>query len=82
MNRRVALCVPSTPVLTDRDTYPAANPDVTEAYSRFRIRTRLYAAAANVNTQPTLCSPRCLTFRSIPTVFSQPKTSSIRFRLR
>jgi len=45
-----------------------------------RIRTKLYAAAANVNIQPTFSIPRCRTFRISAIVFSQPKLSSIRFR--
>ncbi len=48
--------------------------------SRLRIRTRLYTAAAKVKSQPTRRTPRNLTLRSKPTVFSQPKTSSTRFR--
>jgi hypothetical protein len=35
-----------------------------------------------VNTHLTVSSPRCLVFRNVPTVFIQPKTSSIRFRIR
>src|SRR5438094_2816790 len=44
------------------------------------MRTKLYVAAAKVNTQPTRSNPRCRSWRSIPTVFIHPKTSSIRFR--
>ena len=36
--------------------------------------------AANVKTHPTRNTPRCLVFRSPPTVFSQPNTSSTRLR--
>jgi hypothetical protein len=43
--------------------------------SRFRILNRLYAAA-KVKTHPTLCIPRCRTFRSSAIVFSHPKLSS------
>jgi hypothetical protein len=46
-----------------------------------RILTRLYAADAKVKIQPTLKSPRCLSLRSNAMSFSQPKHSSIRFRL-
>src|SRR5438876_2118026 len=44
------------------------------------MRTKLYVAAAKVNTQPTRSNPRCRSWRSIPSVFIHPKTSSIRFR--
>ena len=47
--------------------------------SRLRILTRLYAAAVNVNTQPTFGLPRWRVLRINPTVFIQPKTSSTRF---
>src|SRR5512143_2613152 len=49
---------------------------------RFRILTKLYTATPKVNIQPTRSVPRCLVFRSIPTVFSQPKISSTRFLFR
>jgi len=47
-----------------------------------RIRTRLYAAAVKRNCQFTRAPPRCLSFRIPPTVFIQPKTSSMRLRTR
>jgi hypothetical protein len=50
--------------------------------SRFRIRTRLYAAAAKVNAQTTFAMLRCRTFLISAIVFSHPKHSSIRFRFR
>ena len=41
------------------------------ASTRLRIRTRLYTAAAKVNSQPTRYTPRSLTVRNNPTVFNQ-----------
>ena len=61
-------------------TSPLTHAAPTGLASRFRIRTRLYAAAANVNTQPTFSIPRCRTLRISAIVFSHPKHSSIRFR--
>ncbi len=43
-----------------------------------RIRTRLQAAAANVNMQPTRSSPRKRVLRCNATVIIQPNTSSTR----
>lgn len=43
---------------------------------RVLMRTRLYAAAANVNVQPTRLRPRCRSLRSVATVFIHPKTVS------
>src|SRR6185295_12721866 len=48
--------------------------------ARFRMRTRLYAAAAKVNIHPTRSFPRNFTLRNPPTVFIHPKISSTRFR--
>ena len=47
---------------------------------RFRILTRVYAAAAKVNIQRTRSSPRNRVLRCCATVFIQPKTSSTRLR--
>src|SRR5580700_11386683 len=46
-----------------------------------RMRTKLYAAAPNVNIHPTLARPRCRTLRSSATLFNHPNISSIRLRL-
>lgn len=61
-------------------TSPLTHTAPTGLASSFRIRTRLYAAAANVNIQPTFSIPRCRTFRINAIVFNHPKHSSIRFR--
>jgi hypothetical protein len=61
-------------------TSPLTHTAPTGLGSSFRIRTKLYAAAAKVNTQPTFSIPRCRTFRIRAIVFSHPKHSSIRFR--
>jgi hypothetical protein len=45
---------------------------------RVLIRTRLYAAAAKTNAQPTFARARCRVLRSPATVSSQPKSSSTR----
>lgn len=50
------------------------------AFTRLRIRTRLYTAAAKVNSYSTRCTPRSFTLRNNPTVFNHPKTSSTRLR--
>ena len=47
-----------------------------------RSRTKLYAGAAKVTIQSTSAPARCRSFRSPPTVFSQPKTCSTSFRFR
>ena len=46
----------------------------------FRIRTRLYAAAAKVKIHTTLNSPRCFSFRNSAMSFNQPKHFSMRLR--
>jgi len=48
---------------------------------RFLIRTKLYAAAAKVNIQPTLSGPRNLVWCSSAMLFIHPNTSSPRLRL-
>ena len=71
----------SFPILPESGhTSPLTHAPPTELAVSFRIRTRLYAAAANVNTQLTFSSPRCRTFRINAMVFNHPKHSSIRFR--
>ena len=45
-------------------------------------RTRLYAAMARVNSQPTLGRPRCRAFRSPAPVLAQPNAAAIRVRIR
>jgi len=51
------------------------------ASTRLRIRTRLYAPAAKVNSQPTRYTPRSVTVRNNPTVFNHPMVSSTRLRV-
>ena len=63
----------------DGHTSPLTHAAPTGLASRFRIRTRLYAPAAKVNTQPTLSIPRCRTFLIRAIVFNRPKHSSVRF---
>ena len=52
------------------------------ASRRLRIRTRLYTAAVKTNIHPTRAVPLWRVLRIPPTVFIQPKHSSIRLRLR
>src|SRR5215471_4177900 len=62
-------------------TSPQTPATPTEWASSVRIRTKLQAAAANVNTPLTFSNPRCRTVRIGAIVFSHPKHSSIRFPL-
>ena len=56
--------------------------DYAAAVSSLGIRTKLYAAAAKVNIQPTSTVPRCRVLRRPPAVLIQPNTSSMRLRPR
>jgi ribosomal protein S27E len=44
------------------------------------IRTTLYAATAKVKIHSMIARPRCRSLRNNATVFSHPKTSSMRLR--
>ncbi len=46
------------------------------------MRTRLYAARAISAQRPLRVTPQLRSFLPPPTVFSQPNTSSTRFRTR
>jgi hypothetical protein len=52
------------------------------AASSFGSRARLYPATVRVNCAPTRSVPRSMVWASGPTVLPQPKTSSIRLRMR
>lgn len=54
--------------------YEAATP-------RFRMRTRLYAAAVRLKYQSTFSTPLYRVLRRLPMVLIQPNVSSIRFRI-
>ncbi|GIU78826.1 MAG: hypothetical protein KatS3mg005_2064 [Bryobacteraceae bacterium] len=56
-------------------------PQAVAAAIRFLILTRLYAAAASVNSHPTFSRPLSFTFLSPATTFAHPKNSSTSFRL-
>ena len=49
------------------------------APNKFLMRTRLYAAAAQVNIHPTRSKPRNRVLRIKATVLNQPKISSTRW---
>ncbi len=74
-----ALAFPALPCLR---THVGPGYTSATAAARFRMRTRLSTAQAKVKIHATLPTPRCRTLRSPATVFSQPKHSSMRFRLR